>query len=185
MVSRREARPMRTLSYRSLPWPCTRRLRRFGQGVVVGQHRAAVAVAAKRLGREKAGRGGVAESAEPAAIEGRAEGLRGVVEHEQVGVLGNRGDGVVVGRQAEQVDRDDRLRRQAYALGGRQRGFKPFGVDVETFRLDVDEDRRGADQRHHFRGGAEGEGRAETPRRPAQCPWPSAPVAARRCRWRR
>ncbi len=134
---------------------------RFGEFVVVGEHRAAVAVAAERLGREKAGGGGVTEGAERAAFIGATEALRGVVEHEQIGGLDDLRDRVVIRRQAEQIDRNDGLRLETEALGGRERCGKPLGVDVERVGLDVDEDRRGADQRRHFGGGAEGERGAE------------------------
>ena len=153
---------MRTLSYLSLPWPCTRRLiERLGQRVVVGQHRAAVAVAAERLRRKEAGGGGAAESAERAALVSRTEALRGVVEHEQAGVFCHGGYSVVIGRQAEQIDRNDGLRREARLFGGVERGGKTLGVDIEGRFVDVDENRRGADQRRHLGGGAEGEGGAE------------------------
>ena len=42
----------------------------FGQRGIIGEDRAAVAVAAERLGREEAGRGGKAEGAEAAALVG-------------------------------------------------------------------------------------------------------------------
>ncbi len=87
--------------------------------------------------------------------------LRGVVEHEQALGLGDGGDRRVVGGQAEQIDRDHRLRRKAVAArGGDSRG-QLLCVDIEGVGFDVDEDRRGADQRHHFGGGAEGERRAD------------------------
>ena len=53
-VSSRPLSPMRTLSYLSAPWPWTRSERSSaGELVVVGEDRAAVAVAAERLGRER------------------------------------------------------------------------------------------------------------------------------------
>ena len=56
---------------------------RRGKFGIVGEDRAAVAEAAERFGREKAGRGGMAVGAEPAALVARAKTLRGIIEHEQ------------------------------------------------------------------------------------------------------
>ena len=153
--------------------------------VVVGEHRAAVAVAAERLGRKEAGRGRWPKRAELAALVGRAEALRGVVEHEQVFRLGDGRDRVVVGRQAEQIDRDHRLRLQARPLGGRDRARRcPSASMLKVVRIDIDEHRRRADQRHDFGGGAEREGRADHRVARADPLAPSAPAPARRCRWR-
>ena len=80
--------------------------RQFG---IVGEDRAAVAEAAERLGREKAGRGGKAEGAEPTALVARAKTLCRVIEHEQAFGFGDRADGVMVGALPEQIDRNDGL----------------------------------------------------------------------------
>ena len=154
---------MRTLSYLSVPCPCTRRLfRRSSSSRVVGQNRAAIAIAAERLGRKKARRGRVPEGAELASLIGRAKTLRGIVEHEQVFGLRDSGDRIVIGRQA----RTDRP-------GSPPSASDPcfFAVAIAYFRLsasmlkvsacNIDEDRRRADKRHHFCRRAEGEGRAE------------------------
>ena len=90
-----------------------------GEFGVVGEYRAAVAEAAERLGREKAGRGGKAEGAEPAALVAGAKTLRGVIEHEHALGFGDRGDGIVVGALPEQIDRNHRSRLEAALLGGR------------------------------------------------------------------
>src|SRR5476651_1282687 len=63
----------------------------IGHFIVIGHHRAAVAVTSKGLRREKTGRGGVTEGAEPAVVECRAESLRGVVENEETFRLGGGG----------------------------------------------------------------------------------------------
>ena len=74
---------------------------------------------------------------------------------------GDRGDGVVVGRQAEQIDRDDGARLEAEAFCRLDRAGAACGVDVEGVGIDVGEDRRGAAERDDFGGGAEGEGRTD------------------------
>ena len=103
----------------------------------------------------------MAEAAEPAIIEGCAETLGSIVQNEQILRLRGGSDRGVVGREAEQINRDHRLRRQPGALGDRHRAGDALGIDIETLRLDIDENGRGADQRHHFGGGAEGEGRTD------------------------
>jgi hypothetical protein len=90
-----------------------------------------------------------------------SKGLRGVVEHQHAGRFGDGGNGIVIGRQAEQIDRDDGLRLKAEPRGGVERGGKTLGIDVERVGVDIDEDGRGAEQRHHFGSGAEGKRRAE------------------------
>ena len=154
--------PMRTLSYLSVPCPCTRRLLSIStRAGVVGQHRAAVAVAAERLGRKEARRRRRRERAELAALVGRAERLRGVVEHEQAFRLGDRQQRIVVGRQAEQIDRDHRLGLEAVTLGGRDRALDARRIEIERVRIDIGEHRRRAEQHDHFGGGAEREGRTD------------------------
>ena len=128
---------------------------------VVGEDRAAVAEAAERLCREKAGRGGKAEGAEAAALVARAEALRGVVEHEQALGFGDRGDGVMVGALPEQVDRDHRPRLEAELARGGDAALQRSRVHVEGRLIDIDEHRRRAGQRHRLAGRAERKGRAE------------------------
>ena len=84
-----------------------------GEFGVVGENRAAVAKAAERFCREKAGRGREAEAAETAALVACAERLRGIIEHEQAFGFRDRGDRIMIGALPEQVDRDHRLRLEA------------------------------------------------------------------------
>jgi len=54
LVSSRPVMPRRTLSYVSVPWPCTRMpAQQVRQFIVVGEDRTAIAVAAERLGGKK------------------------------------------------------------------------------------------------------------------------------------
>ena len=162
MVSSRagQAEPDIVIFVRALPVDAdaAQRFRKLG---IVGEDRAAIAEAAKRFGREKAGRGCKAEGAEAAALIGRAECLCGVVEHEQALGLGNCADGVMVGALSEQIDRDHGLRLQAELLCGRDAALQRSSVHVEGRFIDIDEDRRGARQRHNFAGRAERERRAD------------------------
>ena len=61
-----------------------------GEGIVIGEHRAAVAVAAERLGRIEAGRGDKAERAAHAPVGRAADRLRGILDDEQIFALRNR-----------------------------------------------------------------------------------------------
>ena len=129
--------------------------------VVIGEDRAAVAEAAERLCREEAGRGRQRQRAELAALVARAKPLCGVVEHEQAFSLGDLGDGVAIGRLAEQVDRNDRDRLEAGLAGGRDAALERFRAHVEGRFVNIDIDRRRAGPRHGRSGGDEGEGRTQ------------------------
>ena len=156
-----------------------------GERVVIGEHGAAVAVAAERLGRIEAGAGDLAERAALPAAERAADRLRGVLDDQQVLARGDLLDRRIVGRQAEQVDRDDRLRREAaFALDHLDRRLEAGDVDVVGVGIDVDEDRLGLGQRHHFGGRGEGEARHENGVAGADAGSHRAAAAARRCRWR-
>ena len=115
------------------PARASRRLRSsVGELIVVGEHRAAVAVAAERLGRKEAGRGGMAEGAELAALVGRAESLRGVVDDEQAFGLRRRPRSPR-GRPAGRTDRPGSPPSASgrAAWRSRRRAAMPVGIDVE------------------------------------------------------
>src|SRR3546814_5378429 len=81
------------------------------QIVVIGETGTAIAVAAERLAREKAGGRDRAQRAGGAAAEGRAKALRGILDHRDVARGGDFGERAIIGTLAEQVDRDDRAGR--------------------------------------------------------------------------
>ena len=85
------------------------------------------------------------------ALVGRAETLRSVLDDRQVVLAGNRVDRVDVGALAVQRDRHDRLGAR------RDRRFEQRRIHVVRARIDVDEDRPGADQRDHLGGREERE----------------------------
>ena len=117
-----------------------------GELGVVDRDEAAVAEREQVLGREEAeGRGDARGDA------GRPERLRRVLDDRQAERL-QLVDG---GGTAEEVHRHDRLR----ARGDPARDVG--GVEVERDRIDVGEDRRGADPRDRLRGGVEREGGAD------------------------
>ena len=129
--------------------------------VVIGENRAAVAIAAKRLGREETRRGRGRERAELPAPIGRAECLRGIVENGEAVLGRNCGDRVVVRGQAEQIDRDHGTRLKAAPLRGCDGAAQTFGIEIEGLGFDIRHHRSRAEQRHHLGRGAEGEGRAD------------------------
>ena len=131
------------------------------QRVVVGEHGAAVAVTAERLCRKEARRRRVGQRAELAAAIGGAERLRRVVEHFDAVRGGDRRNGIVIGRQAEQIDRDHGFRLQAEALRRRDRALKACRIEIEGVGGDVGHHRRRANERHHFGGGAKRECRTD------------------------
>jgi hypothetical protein len=77
-------------------------------------------------------------------------------------LLRHGGDGGIVGRLAEQVDGDDRAgNKLPLGLHSFDGGVERGGVHVVGRRVDVDEHRRCAHERHGLGRGGEGEGGAE------------------------
>ena len=76
---------------------------------VVGDERAAVAERAEVLLDDEAGRGGVAELADPEPVAGGVDRLRVVFDHAQLVLVGDLPDRRHVGALAVEVDRDDGL----------------------------------------------------------------------------
>ncbi len=73
-------------------------------------------------------------------------------------LLRDGGDRDVVGRLAEEVDGDDGARLElALLLHRDDGGLEAGGVHVVGVGQDIDEDRAGADERHDFGAGDEGE----------------------------
>ena len=88
-----------------------------------------------------------------------AERLSSVDEHGDAVLRGDRKDLVVVGRTAEEIDRDDRGDLSAGAGARVEDGQQHLRIESPGFRLDVDEDGLGAGVGHGERGRTEGEGR--------------------------
>jgi len=125
----------------------------LGQGVVVGEDGAAVAVASQRLAGEETGATQSAQVATLLTLVFSAEDLGGIFDDRDVAVAGRDGvDGVHVRRLAIEADRHDRL-----GLGG-DPGLDLGRVDVAGVGLDVHEDGGGTNQDNHLGGGDEGEG---------------------------
>ena len=129
---------------------------------IVGEDRAAVAVATERFGRVETGRRDRCKRADlPVAAPG-AETLRGICDQAQPFGFGDLAQRFVVCRQAEQVDGQDDPRCQV--------AFRPHPGDapdqirrihVERCFFNIDEDRRRAEQQSHLGGCGEGEARHE------------------------
>ena len=132
------------------------------QSLVIGQHGPAIAIATERLGRKKAGRDNISEVRRVAAIDRGAEALRAVGDQFQAVCVGDLAQARIVCRLAEQAHADDHARGQ---LAFRQRAldlrFEVVRIDIVSVRLDVDEDRRRPQPRHHLACRAEGKGWAE------------------------
>ena len=96
----------------------------------------------------------------PATV-GRSERLGGVLHQRDTTVGAERGDRVVVGALAVQVDDHHRGRQPAALAGGRQRLGEQFGVHVPARPLTVDEHRVGAAVDDGVGAGREREARHE------------------------
>ncbi len=93
----------------------------------------------------------VAETADAPAAPARVDRLRGVLDHAQAVLLGDRVETVHVDRQAGQIDRQD------CAGAGRDRGLDRVEIEVAGARIDVDEDRARPDRDDHVGGGDPGD----------------------------
>jgi len=112
--------------------------------IVVGEHGAALAVAAERLAGKEARRTDRRERAAAAPLVARAEALRSVLDHGNAVFRGDRIDLVHIGRLAIERDRHDRPGAR------RNRGGYSAHIDVARVGLDIDEDRLGAEQDDHL-----------------------------------
>ena len=84
-----------------------------------------------------------------------ANRLGGVFDHHKLVFLRDPHYGVHIGHLAVKVDRDDGARVRGYLRLDLRR------VEVVTGRVDVHEDRLGADARNRARGGKKGVGRGD------------------------
>ena len=125
----------------------------LGQLGIVGGDRAAVAEGAEILGRKETVRAGMAERAGPPSAHLGALRLRHVLDHFQPVLVGQRHDGVHVGRLAVEMDRHDRPGAR------RDRGGDPLGIDVDPAGRRLDRHHRGAHRRHREPGRDIGVGR--------------------------
>jgi hypothetical protein len=119
----------------------------LGQTFVIAKDGAAVAETAERLGGEETRRRHGAEAAGFPVPECSPETLRGILNKDEAVLLGERCDPGVIGRQAEKIHGDDGTRRQLavtcdilYALR------QCLRTDIVGVLVDIDEDRRRADQ---------------------------------------
>ena len=95
---------------------------------------------------------------------------------------GDCGDGVVIGRQAEKIDGNNRTRLQAGALCGRHGLLAAGRVEIERVGADVGKDRRRTGKRNDFRRRAEGEGRTDDRIAGSDAPSHQHQHATHRCR---
>ena len=128
----------------------------LGQGIVVGEDGAAVAVATQWLTGEEAGTPDGAEVAALAAFVGGAEALGCVFNNGQVAVFGCNGvDGIHIGGLAVQTHRHD-----GFGTGGDGR-FNQVGIDVAGVGLHVHEHGLGAQEHDHLGRGHKGKRRGD------------------------
>ena len=100
------------------------------------------------------------DGAELAASIARAKSLGRIIKDLQAMHGCNGGQRVVIGRQAKQVDRNDRAGPQVKPLCCRDRVLAACRIEVECLRLHVGENRRRAAKRDDLRGRAKRKVRA-------------------------
>lgn len=126
--------------------------------VIVGKHRATVAVAAHGFGGEERGGGDVAEGAGFLVADAATKALGTVFQDIEVVFVGHLTDGLEVGWHTEEVDGDDHTRRELACFQGLlDLALKVGHVDVEGVLINVDEDGRGALHGDDLGRGEEGE----------------------------
>ena len=121
---------------------------------VRGRHRASLA-RGHLLVRVEGPDGGVSVRAERLALVHRAERLARVLDQRDAVLLAERDQRVVLGRIAEDVDGDERLRARC------DRGFHRRRIEVQRARIDVGEHRCRALIDRTVGGGDEGIGRRD------------------------
>ena len=112
----------------------------------IGHHCAAVAKGSKVLLNDEADGGGVAQLSDPEAVAACADGLRIVLNHQQVVPVGNLADGFHIRALAIQMDRHQGLG------AGRDRRLDFVGVDTVRLRIAVNKDDRCPCDPDRFRG---------------------------------
>jgi len=123
--------------------------------VVVGQDETAVARRAKVLGHVEADSRGDAIVAGVLAVVVAGDGLSGVLDDEEVVLLGKGGERIDVDELPEEVDREDRLGLRSERFG------QLIGVNVERIGEDIHEHGHCAelhdnfDARHECEGGGD------------------------------
>ena len=98
--------------------------------IVAGDH-AAVAETAEVLAREKREAAVIADRTDPASLVLGTDRLTGVFDHDQIVLFRNLHDRVHIGRLAEEVHRDDRLRARRDLFRDLHR------IDVVGHRVDI------------------------------------------------
>jgi len=126
-----------------------------GDVIVAGRHEPGVPVRAQVLGGIKGERGGDAEPADRAAPQRRPDGLGRVLQEDQPVGVGERPERTHGGREAEEVDGQDRPRPR------RQGSGDTVGVQGQRGGVDVGEDRSRAHLEDGRGGGHEREGRGD------------------------
>ena len=128
----------------------------------IGEHRAAVAVAAKGLCGEEGRARRIAEGAVALAVQHAAEALRRVLQEEQAVLFTYGGDCLMVGGQAEKIHVYHGLRRESALGDDRFDGrLEALRVRVERIGADIVEHRRAAHGGDDFARGEEREVRYE------------------------
>ena len=130
-----------------------------GALVVIGQQRAAVAIGTERLGGKEAGCRCGRQRADRAVAKLGAIALRCIRDQEQGVPPTQLVQRAVVRRLAEKVDGDYGPRQQfALACDLAHATVQVGRVDVESTRVDLDEDGRGTKQKNDLGRRSEGEG---------------------------
>ena len=131
-------------------------------GNIIGKYSAAVAITGQRFGRIKAGRGHVGNVAGALAVIFRTIALCGIRQNLHTVGMGDFHNFVIVGRVAENINRNNGLQIQfALFLNIGDCFFQIFRIHIERIGVGVDENRRSADNGNTFGRSDKRKGRNE------------------------
>ena len=126
--------------------------------IIVGEHRAAVAIAAHGFGGEERSGGNVTESAGLLVADAPTEALSTVFQHVQTVLISQFADGFEVSGETEQVDGNDDARLEFSSLHGLlDFALKVSDIHIKGILVNINEDRCRALHGNDFRRGKEGE----------------------------
>ena len=129
-----------------------------GQFIIIGENRPPIAIATKRLGREKAGGGRRAYGAKLAATIACAEALCRITQNPQILTCANRFNLVVIRRLTKKIHGYDAHRLKAKLTRRVDTEFQAGWIHVEGLRQAIHEDRHCPKPGNNL--GCRGEGKA-------------------------
>ena len=122
----------------------------FGDVIIIGKHRPAIAIGTKWLCRKKAGAGDICKLANRLSLPLCAKALCRIIDQPQAVLCRKCADGVIIGGLSKQPHANDADDVNIGGLAGCQCRIKFIWVEIEAIGFDFGKNRNGAHHRHHF-----------------------------------